>query len=136
MSNLAIDNHNPLNIRKGYCPWKGQTGTNKGFCVFLNWFYGYRAALVLLTRTYFRKLGLNTIEKIVNRWAPPTENDTENYIRLVSQQMGVKRDQPLDLRELNTVCSLVYAMGIVENGGIHSYEAVRKYVTELYEKGF
>jgi hypothetical protein len=45
--------------------------------------YGYRAGFVIL-HTYLVH-GLNTIEKIIVRFAPPTENNTENYITSVEK---------------------------------------------------
>ena len=32
-------------------------------------------------RTYRKKYGLTTIRGIINRFAPPSENNTENYVR-------------------------------------------------------
>ena len=52
---IAIINKNPLNIR--FSPmnsWKGQIGDRKGFCQFEQFYYGCRAALVLLSY-YVRK---------------------------------------------------------------------------------
>ena len=49
--------------------------------------FGLRAAFVLL-RTYSTKYKLNCIRDIVSRWAPPTENDTEQYIQNVCQWTG------------------------------------------------
>lgn len=79
---LGIRNNNPLNIR--FSPmnnWKGQTGSNKGFCVFENLEFGYRAALVLLCN--YQRKGYDTVAKIVSHWAPASENDTEAYIDYV-----------------------------------------------------
>lgn len=79
---LGIVNKNPLNIR--YSPmniWRGQTGSNKGFCVFSSFEFGYRAALVLL-RNYISK-GHVSISAIISRWAPSSENNTTAYIRYV-----------------------------------------------------
>jgi hypothetical protein len=42
--------------------------------------------------------GLNTIEKIVSRWAPPSENDTQAYIDSVSKRLGISPTQPIDLK--------------------------------------
>lgn len=71
---------NPLNIRyneKNH--WRGQIGSYKGFCCFDCFESGFRAALILL-RNYVR-FGVNTPRKIISRWAPSNENDTESYIK-------------------------------------------------------
>lgn len=85
--------NNVGNIR--YSPnnkWKGQIGKNKsGFVVFDTLENGFRALMLLLVG-YVRK-GRNTIEKIVYVYAPPNENDTQNYIRVVSASLGIKPDQ-------------------------------------------
>ena len=41
---LNFRNRNPLNIRATNIDWVGKTGSNKGFEVFSNSEYGYRAA--------------------------------------------------------------------------------------------
>lgn len=86
MMSLAFRNLNPLNIR--YSPmnnWKGQCGSYKGFCKFSSLDLGFRAAIVLLCN-YHRK-GYDTISKIVEHWAPASENDTKAYIRFVSDNL-------------------------------------------------
>ncbi|MFT4466072.1 MAG: hypothetical protein ACMX3H_17620 [Sodalis sp. (in: enterobacteria)] len=41
--------------------------------------------------------GLNTIEKIINTWAPGRENNTDAYIAALSRQLGVAPDAALNL---------------------------------------
>ena len=53
-------NNNPLNIRRTETRWQGQVdGDDKEFCSFASPVYGWRAALIILMRTY-RKRGWNT----------------------------------------------------------------------------
>ena len=83
-------NCTPLNIRRvAGTHWKGQRAeqTDKGFVQFESMEYGLRAAFCLL-RTYSRKYKLNCVRDIVSRWAPPSENHTERYIRNVCQWTG------------------------------------------------
>lgn len=90
--------NNPGNIR--YNPaFKGCTGQSKGFCNFSSPGYGYRAILVLLT-TYYTRYGLNTIRKIINRYAPPSENKTETYITNLSRFSGFGPDENLEKEDL------------------------------------
>jgi hypothetical protein len=41
--------------------------------------------------------GVNTVQGIISKWAPPSENNTAAYVAQVAQTMGVKPDQPLDM---------------------------------------
>ena len=92
----CIRNCNPLNIRKGSA-WKGlRAEQNDGaFCQFETMAYGWRAAFILLGRTYYEKYHLNTIRKIISRWAPACENNTKGYIAYVAKQVGVNECDPL-----------------------------------------
>jgi hypothetical protein len=116
--NLGERNRNPLNIR--YVPsnhWLGLSETTpnvQGFCCFKHADYGYRAAIILLLN-YIRKHGCTTPEKIIYRWAPPTENDTELYIACVCGRADIPRNQELDTNstEFNR---LVAAMARQESG--------------------
>ena len=85
-----ISNCNPLNIRyrsEGY--WQGQA-PSKGcpqFCRFYDLKWGFRAAFRLML-TYYERYHLDTVEKIVSRWAPSSENDTKGYIAFVVSDLG------------------------------------------------
>ena len=73
-----IARNNIFNIRANGAKWVGQIGANKGFAEFDTQEHAIRAWLVLM-RTYRKKYGLTTIRGIINRFAPPTENNTENF---------------------------------------------------------
>lgn len=113
MKTIAQKCRNPLNIR--YNPknnWVGSRGSFKGFVVFSSTLYGYRAALLLL-RNYIRK-GYNTVESIVNRWAPPSENNTDAYVKAVCKILSCEpTDQFVGTAGLCMLCS---AMAVVESG--------------------
>ena len=49
---------------------------------------------------YGQKHGIKTLRGIISRYAPSSENDTENYINFVSQRTGLKPDQEIDLNNL------------------------------------
>ena len=85
-SSRSIRNNNPLNIRLGKSRWQGlrKMQEDGAFCQFESMAYGWRAAFILLTRTYYNNYGADTIGKIISRWAPQIENDTRGYIRLGS----------------------------------------------------
>jgi hypothetical protein len=111
----GLRNNNPLNIRHSADHFQGEiAGTDKSFKTFSSLAYGYRAAFVILG-TYFSQ-GCNTIEKIISRWAPPAENDTESYISQVERYSGVPRHKELTSASGTEYMMIVAAMSFVENG--------------------
>ena len=123
MEPRGIRNNNPLNIRLSNDKWQGQVlpqrGSGEGaFFQFEKMEYGWRAAFVILCKTYYGKRGLRTIRAIVSRWAPNNENNTAAYIRHVSDYTGIGPDKVLaSPKECPTDWLLIgYAMAVVENG--------------------
>ena len=116
----GIRNNNPLNIRRGKDQWKGLRAQQQdaAFCQFETLEYGWRAAFHLLTRTYYHKYRLYTIRKIISKWAPPGENQTEAYIRNVSRLTGIDPDEPIGIPSDQPArwIMLGLAMAIQENG--------------------
>lgn len=111
-------NNNPLNIR--YNPnnkWLGAVANNTdgAFEQFTSMKYGYRAAFQLL-RKYINQYGLQTVSEIINRWAPPTENNTAGYISRVIGINGWTAATIISPDDKEQMSNLVYAMAIVENG--------------------
>jgi hypothetical protein len=45
----------------------------------------------------YGKQGINTLAGVINKWAPPNENNTQAYIADASSRLGIKPDQPIDL---------------------------------------
>ena len=95
----GIRNNNPLNIRRSKDQWKGLKAqqTDTQFCQFESLEYGWRAAFYLLTRTYYHKYRLYTIRMIINKWAPPNENQTSKYIENVCRLTGIGPDDPIGI---------------------------------------
>lgn len=115
MKSRGLRNNNPLNIRHSAEHFQGEIkGKDKSFKTFSSLPYGYRAGFVILG-TYLSK-GINTIEKIITHWAPPTENDTESYISNVQRWAGVSRSKELTARDGSDYILIVSAMSFVENG--------------------
>ena len=121
----GIRNNNPLNIRHSRDKWKGMRSvqSDPAFVQFTSMAYGYRAAFVLL-RTYRQKYGCNTIRKIIKRWAPENENNTERYISNVSRWTGIDPDKPIGGQDANTLIGLVAAMSRQENGVVANWAEV------------
>ena len=76
--------------------------------------YGYRAGFKILFN-YYHKYKLDTIRKMVTRWAPPKENHTEKYIKAVSDYVGIPADDLLSF-EREQMIRIVAGMSKVENG--------------------
>lgn len=89
----GIRNNDPGNIRDSSTRWLGEDPANKDkvFEDFLKPVYGIRAIAKILLN-YERFYGLDTIRKLISRWAPANENNTEAYIRLVSSMSGIEAD--------------------------------------------
>lgn len=114
----GIRNHNPGNIERRGDPWQGMAedqSADPRFIVFREAKWGIRAlARVLIT--YQDRHGLDTVEGIINRWAPPGENKTGAYVAAVARRMGVGRTEKLDLQDYRTLRPLVEAIIHHENG--------------------
>jgi len=124
----GIRNNNPGNIRRTSDRWKGlrPVQTDPEFFQFSSPVYGIRA-VARLVRNYCRKYGLCTIREIITRYAPASENDTESYIRSVSESMGVDPDVPLNLAYDEETANLVSAIIRHENGIVpYSAETIRE----------
>lgn len=107
---LGQRNNNPLNIRYSkQNNWLGQIGSNKGFCVFDNIEHGYRAA-IMLVRNYVRK-GFNTPRKIITRFAPSNENDTQAYIKNCRYPWS----PDYQLSSISDICVLLAGMAYIES---------------------
>ena len=113
----GIRNNNPINVEKGQ-PWDGlapaDQQTDPRFAVFVDMPHGIRAAAkVMLT---YRGYGLNTVHKIIDRWNPKADGQPPNYIPDVSDYMGVGPDDPIDVRDPNTMFALLRGMAREEVG--------------------
>lgn len=122
MTPRGLRNNNPLNIKRGSSKWVGlaKKQTDTVFCQFETMEMGWRAAFVLLTRTYYHTYHLFTISKIIRRWAPGNENNTNAYINSVSEMMNYGKDEPLGVPSFhsNRWFALALAMAKVENGDV------------------
>lgn len=90
----GIRNNNPGNIEDNGTPWRGRVGDDGRFIIFDKPENGIRAISRILD-TYNSNYGINTLEKIISRWAPPVENDTESYIRHAEQALKISRHVPV-----------------------------------------
>lgn len=121
-------NHNPLNIRKGN-NWQGEISpqSDREFEQFSCDLYGLRAGMKIL-KAYVTKHNCNTLRRIITRWAPPSENDTNAYIAIVAKRAGVDADQKIAFGESIKICAIVKAMCYVES----RYEPSDRLIAQAY----
>ena len=116
----GIRNNNPLNIRRSGDNWQGlrTLQEDREFFQFSEMKWGWRAAFVILCKTYYGKYKLKTIRALITRWAPPKENNTEAYIRRVTDRIGIGPDRELGSPQEHPAqwMMIAMAMAIVECG--------------------
>ena len=122
----GLRNCNPLNIKRvAGTKWKGQScfQGDKVFVQFSTMEWGLRAAFCIL-RTYARKHKANCIRDIIRRWSPPSENNTERYIKNVCLWTGfgglqrlTEKDWPRLVQAMaRQECGAILDKGVIERG--------------------
>ena len=117
----GVINNNPGNLKKpGKDDWDGATGyDNNGFAIFKSPYMGIRALTKLLSN-YYNKQKLDTVTKIIGRYAPATENPTSAYIVNVSNILGVQPTEKINLNDYNTIHKLIKGILKQEIGHEHA----------------
>lgn len=111
----AERNNNPGNLN-----YAGQTGavledgSNARFAKFGSTAEGVSALAKQLQR--YGERGLDTVSKIINKYAPSSENNTQAYIDALSKRLGVSGDQKLDLNDSSTLTGLIKGIARHEAG--------------------
>ena len=127
----GVRNNNPGNIDRTDVVWQGEDRSIEArraeprFCVFKSPEYGFRA-LARVLRTYRERYRLTTVRGIVERWAPPVENDTGAYIAQVAHAVGVSPDAEVDVRRMAHALPIAKAIAKHENGGDYWPESTIK----------
>lgn len=123
---IGIRNNNPLNIRfNSENNWNGQTGQDRyGFCVFDTPENGIRAGAKTLDS--YARIGVNTIEKIISKWAPSSENNVPAYVAAVEKDTGIDRKAVINKSRdyLRLIAAMIkhengsqpYSMATIQNG--------------------
>lgn len=104
----GIRNNNPGNIVRSGVGWQGMSADQSAdsrFIVFDAPEYGIRAMARVL-KNYIAG-GYTTVQQIINRWAPPIENDTGAYINAVAQSIGVSPTAPVDASAIPAIISAI-----------------------------
>lgn len=128
----GIRNNNPGNLN-----YAGQTGATKEggpngrFATFETPELGI-AAMAKNLMAYQDKYAINTVSKIVSRWAPAGDNNNvPAYVAAVSKQTGYKPDEPLDLKDPKVLAPLISAITNHENGqNPYSPEVIAKAIAD------
>ena len=130
----GIRNNNPGNIVAGD-KWLGRTGTDGKYVKFKSSVYGIRA-IGKIINTYEKRYKINTVKGIITRWAPPSENNTKQYINFVCRETGLKPTEKLNifdsrgkLKREQILKSLISAIVKMENG---SYRYSDKTYTDAF----
>lgn len=132
---IAGKTNNFTNIRYGaWAAAHGATGQYKGFAMFPDPTTGIGAANANLN-SYSAK-GIDTINGIVNRWSPPTENDTPALVKAMSGRTGYGENQHLDMSDPSVRAKLLRALILQETGkSPYSEDQIRRSLSGLPAKG-
>lgn len=107
---------NPMGImRVPGVTWAGQAQVQSDdrLVTFIGPGWGIRAGVKTL-HTYQTKDNVKTMREAIQRWAPPTENNTEAYIDDICDRCSVGEDDVINFA--NVMPTLVKAIIIHENG--------------------
>jgi hypothetical protein len=111
----GIRNNNPGNLVLTNISWQGKIpntqNTDKHFEQFTEVKYGIRAMLRDLTNDIDK--GKNTVRKLITEYAPPSENDTQKYIEVISKAVGLDPDQTIKI--VDAKFYLVIARAIIKH---------------------
>lgn len=123
----GIRNNNPGNIEHG-SPWQGLAAEqwDDRFCTFEKPVYGIRAiARILITYQDKRQAAdgskIDTVQEIIERWAPPSENNSDSYSAHVRSALGIDRGTPVDVHDFDTMRTIVETIIMHENNGLQPY---------------
>lgn len=121
----GIRNSNPGNIERNSTRWQGmaddQSPDNR-FVVFRNPKWGIRAiARILITYQDKRQAkdgsAIDSVTEVIERWAPPHENNTTDYAKFVADHINMAvDDENLDVYNYQTMKGLVRSIITMENG--------------------
>lgn len=132
----GIRNNNPGNIERGTVKWQGMSHIQDDprFIRFDHPKWGIRAIIKLL-KTYYLRHNLQTVQGMINRYAPAVENNTGAYIQAVADRLGVKPMDRITLDE-KTMVTLAQAIVVHENGRPPKGMPTYWYEDDLYREAY
>lgn len=108
----AWRNFNPGNIQKGsFAEANGSIGGDTRFALFPSEAVGLDAVVALLQSPSYSSL---TLEKAINRYAPPSENNTAGYVKFVSDRTGIARSAVLSTLKAAELRAIAKAIQFIE----------------------
>lgn len=124
MTKRGIRNNNPGNIERNATRWQGMSADqseDKRFLQFDHVKWGIRAiARILITYQDKRRAGdgspIDSIQDVIERWAPPFENPTDKYAAHIAIALNSDVNAHLDIYEHETMFEMVKAIIYFENG--------------------
>lgn len=117
----GIRNNNPFNLKKG-STWKGErpNQSDPTFEEFSSLEMGIRAGLKLIINHISgfggKRKPMNSIAKLIAVWAPPTENNTVEYVRTVSRLSRIPKTRTIFPDDRRAILAIAKAMTRVECG--------------------
>lgn len=68
---------------------------------------------------HYQSRGMNTIEQIINTWAPPEDNNpTPAYVRAIEGRLGIVPNAQISTRDPKTLFELIQGIIVEENGTV------------------
>ncbi len=114
----GLRNNNPGNLVKTAIKWQGKVphseNTDSRFEKFVAMKWGVRAMIIDVLGD-IEKDGMNTIEKLITKYAPPHENNTKVYINVVAKAVGIAPNEKIPMSK-EALRKLFIAITKHENG--------------------
>lgn len=101
-SKLSFINNNPANLR-----FAGQIGASKGEGGFAKFNSPQEGLNALVDQIKLDAGRGHTLSTFINKFAPPTENDTKLYIQQAMQTLGVSKDTPISQIPVNKLAKFM-----------------------------
>ena len=110
----GIANNNPGNVDRTSIKWQGMSAiqSDPRFITFIAPQWGFRCMARILRGDYAE--GYQSVHALIDRWAPPVENNTSAYVTDVSNRMGCGIDDILVFPD--QIMELLKAITWHENG--------------------
>ena len=131
----GLRNNNAGNIRKSSTRYLGEVrpSSDKAFKQFETRGWGYRAIFVLLES--YSKRGFKTLRQMINRYAPPIENNTNRYINRLCSLALIEPHSRVNTADHDKMVAIVAAISTIENGVKADMAAVER-GWQLFKKDY
>lgn len=132
---LAIQNNNPLNVKRVSKPWNGQKGIDQhGHVIFETPTHGVRAAASVLM-AYYHNHKIDTLNGIVNRFCTAPKERKAQYAAFIGKRLKLSPERKFNV--LERLPELLAAMARFESGKEWQKELFAPYslLVAAYNKG-